>query len=175
MNDITSSFAPGLFEGRRPGVQVDDAVVVHLGMSGRWRIDPETPEAHDHLLLETAGHRFALCDPRRFGSVDLVATDALEAWPQFAALGPEPRRVLLAIGRQGVGAFRAAPAATAITAAPTYRRTARDLSSRNMCFPSQLGIPVATRGASRSGATSRTNSATRARCCSALPSSAASV
>lgn len=26
-----------------------------------------------------------------------------------AALGPEPRRVLLAIGRQGVGAFRAAP------------------------------------------------------------------
>jgi len=65
-------------------------VIFHLGMSGRWRIDPETPETHDHLLMETADHRFALCDPRRFGSVDLVATGALDAWPQFAALGPEP-------------------------------------------------------------------------------------
>ena len=42
-------------------------------------------------MLETdAGGVFALCDPRRFGSVDLVATDALDAWPPFAALGPEP-------------------------------------------------------------------------------------
>jgi formamidopyrimidine-DNA glycosylase len=65
-------------------------MIFHLGMSGRWRIDPEVPETHDHLLLETARHRFALCDPRRFGSVDLVASDGLEAWPQFAALGPEP-------------------------------------------------------------------------------------
>lgn len=65
-------------------------MIFHLGMSGRWRIDPETPEAHDHLLLETGAHRFALCDPRRFGSVDLVPTAALEAWPPFAALGPEP-------------------------------------------------------------------------------------
>ena len=65
-------------------------MIFHLGMSGRWRIDPETPDTHDHLLLETARHRFALCDPRRFGSVDLVATHALDLWPQFAALGPEP-------------------------------------------------------------------------------------
>ncbi len=68
----------------------DATMIFHLGMSGRWRIDPETPDPHDHLLLETADHRFALCDPRRFGSVDLLATDALDAWPQFAALGPEP-------------------------------------------------------------------------------------
>jgi formamidopyrimidine-DNA glycosylase len=65
-------------------------MIFHLGMSGRWRIDPEAAEPHDHLLLETARHRFALCDPRRFGSVDLVETGTLEAWPQFAALGPEP-------------------------------------------------------------------------------------
>ena len=65
-------------------------MIFHLGMSGRWRIDPDVPETHDHLILETASHRFALCDPRRFGSVDLVGSDALEAWPQFAALGPEP-------------------------------------------------------------------------------------
>lgn len=65
-------------------------MVFHLGMSGRWRIDPEMPETHDHLLMQTAGHRFALCDPRRFGSVDLVETPALDKWPPFAALGPEP-------------------------------------------------------------------------------------
>jgi formamidopyrimidine-DNA glycosylase len=65
-------------------------MIFHLGMSGRWRIDPAAPETHDHLLLETAGHRFALCDPRRFGSVDLVETSVLDEWPQFSALGPEP-------------------------------------------------------------------------------------
>ncbi len=65
-------------------------VIFHLGMSGRWRIDPEENDKHDHLLLETSGHRFALCDPRRFGSVDMVDTRSLDTWPQFASLGPEP-------------------------------------------------------------------------------------
>src|SRR5690606_19649760 len=55
-------------------------LVFHLGMSGRWRIDPETIGKHDHLVIETADHRFALCDPRRFGFVDLVASDMLEQW-----------------------------------------------------------------------------------------------
>ncbi|MEP2735616.1 MAG: bifunctional DNA-formamidopyrimidine glycosylase/DNA-(apurinic or apyrimidinic site) lyase [Erythrobacter sp.] len=68
----------------------DQTMVFHLGMSGRWRIDPAEPEKHDHLVMETADHSFALCDPRRFGSVDLMATDALNDWPPFAALGPEP-------------------------------------------------------------------------------------
>ncbi len=65
-------------------------MIFHLGMSGRWRIDPETIEKHDHLVIETADHRFSLCDPRRFGSVDLVAEEELDRWPQFAAMGPEP-------------------------------------------------------------------------------------
>ena len=65
-------------------------MVFHLGMSGRWRIDPDTLGKHDHLVLETAGHRFALCDPRRFGFVDLVPSDTLAEWPPFAAMGPEP-------------------------------------------------------------------------------------
>jgi formamidopyrimidine-DNA glycosylase len=67
-----------------------DTLVFHLGMSGRWRIDPGAELPHDHLILETAEHRLALNDPRRFGSVDLVPTGELEAWPPFAALGPEP-------------------------------------------------------------------------------------
>ena len=68
-----------------------DTMIFHLGMSGRWRIDPESLGAHDHLLIETdAGHRLALNDPRRFGSVDLVETAALDRYPPFAAMGPEP-------------------------------------------------------------------------------------
>ncbi len=66
-------------------------MVFHLGMSGRWRIEPEAAEKHDHLVLETgAGHVLALNDARRFGSVDLVDTEGLERWPPFAAMGPEP-------------------------------------------------------------------------------------
>jgi formamidopyrimidine-DNA glycosylase len=68
-----------------------DTMIFHLGMSGSWRIDHATLEKHDHLLLETdEGKRLALNDPRRFGSVDLVPTDELDAWPAFKALGPEP-------------------------------------------------------------------------------------
>jgi formamidopyrimidine-DNA glycosylase len=69
----------------------DQTLVFHLGMSGRWRIEPDAPDKHDHLVLETAsGHVLALNDARRFGSVDLVDTANLETWPPFAALGPEP-------------------------------------------------------------------------------------
>jgi formamidopyrimidine-DNA glycosylase len=71
-----------------------DTMVFHLGMSGSWRIDHATLEKHDHLLLETdEGKRLALNDPRRFGSVDLLATNELAEWPAFKALGPEPLEV----------------------------------------------------------------------------------
>jgi len=65
-------------------------MVFHLGMSGRWRIDPTELAKHDHLVIETADHRFALNDARRFGFVDLVDTAGLDEWPAFAMLGPEP-------------------------------------------------------------------------------------
>ena len=66
-------------------------MVFHLGMSGRWRIEPEEIGKHDHLVIETgSGHQLSLCDPRRFGSVDLIDTATLDLWPTFAALGPEP-------------------------------------------------------------------------------------
>lgn len=68
-----------------------DTLVFHLGMSGRWRIDPADLGAHDHFLIETdVGRRAVLNDPRRFGSLDLVATDSLGEWAPFAAMGPEP-------------------------------------------------------------------------------------
>jgi formamidopyrimidine-DNA glycosylase len=68
-----------------------DSLVFHLGMSGRWRIDPGELGTHDHFLLETdEGRRAVLNDPRRFGSLDLVPTDALGRWEPFAKMGPEP-------------------------------------------------------------------------------------
>ena len=68
-----------------------DTLVFHLGMSGRWRVDPSQIEKHDHLIIETeGGHVLALNDHRRFGSLDLVRTDSIADWPVFKALGPEP-------------------------------------------------------------------------------------
>lgn len=104
--DLRRPFPPGLVQaltgarvtamGRRAKyglIQTDreQTMVFHLGMSGRWRIEPDTPDKHDHLVLETAsGHVLALNDARRFGSVDLIDTAALDAWAPFAAMGPEP-------------------------------------------------------------------------------------
>lgn len=68
-----------------------DAMIFHLGMSGRWRTDVGEPEKHDHLLLETgAGRVLALNDARRFGSIDLVSGDPETTFAPFVALGPEP-------------------------------------------------------------------------------------
>jgi formamidopyrimidine-DNA glycosylase len=68
----------------------EDTLIFHLGMSGRWRIDPGEVAPHDHLILDTADHRLALYDPRRFGFVHLVSSAALSAYPAFAVMGPEP-------------------------------------------------------------------------------------
>jgi formamidopyrimidine-DNA glycosylase len=69
----------------------DDTLIFHLGMSGRWRVDPAEIGTHDHLLIETdEGRVIALNDPRRFGSLDLMRSEDVERWPTFAALGPEP-------------------------------------------------------------------------------------
>lgn len=90
---LTGACVTGLGRRAKYGLVYTDrgrTLVFHLGMSGRWRIDPKTMEKHDHLVLETAGHLFVLNDARRFGSVDLVDTDALDEWPVFAAMGPEP-------------------------------------------------------------------------------------
>ena len=67
-----------------------DTMIFHLGMSGRWRVDPAELLKHDHLILETPTQRLALNDARRFGSVDLVPTASLADFPAFKTLGPEP-------------------------------------------------------------------------------------
>lgn len=69
----------------------DDVLIFHLGMSGRWRVDPSAIEKHDHFILEThSGRVTALNDPRRFGSLDLMAAGDLQKYKAFAKMGPEP-------------------------------------------------------------------------------------
>ena len=91
---LTGATVTGLGRRAKYGLIHTDrgqTMVFHLGMSGRWRTNPDALGTHDHLVLETeSGHTLALCDPRRFGSVDLVMEAALDQWPAFAALGPEP-------------------------------------------------------------------------------------
>lgn len=74
------------------------ALLLHLGMSGRVRIegagigafhhDPSILPRHDHLVLTTdAGTTITLNDARRFGAVDFVREGA---HPLLDRLGPEP-------------------------------------------------------------------------------------
>lgn len=87
-----------------------DTLIFHLGMSGKWRIDPAELGLHDHLLLETdAGRKLALNDPRRFGSVDLVPTDELGGFQAFVKMGPEPLEA--AFNAKALGAALAGRAA----------------------------------------------------------------
>jgi formamidopyrimidine-DNA glycosylase len=91
---LTRAVVTGLGRRAKYGlIHVDrgDTLIFHLGMSGRWRVDPSDEQPHDHLLIVTgAGRRLALNDPRRFGFLDLVRSDALADYPPFAAMGPEP-------------------------------------------------------------------------------------
>ncbi|MEL6977718.1 MAG: bifunctional DNA-formamidopyrimidine glycosylase/DNA-(apurinic or apyrimidinic site) lyase [Pseudomonadota bacterium] len=91
--------------------------LIHLGMTGRFSVGArgvaaaalgrfvhrtggeaatsdgaDAPErgTHDHLLLETAGHRLLYNDVRRFGAMDLCPTAALPTHRLLAAIGPEP-------------------------------------------------------------------------------------
>ena len=69
----------------------EDVLIFHLGMSGRWRVDPAELEKHDHFLIETAAGRVvALNDHRRFGSLDIVPEGTLADYRFFAKMGPEP-------------------------------------------------------------------------------------
>jgi formamidopyrimidine-DNA glycosylase len=72
-----------------------DSVLIHLGMSGRMLIRPRggnDAALHEHIAVTTDdGWEVGFVDPRRFGSVDLVRTEAEDAHRLLAGLGPEPR------------------------------------------------------------------------------------
>ncbi len=91
---MTGARVTGLSRRAKYGlVETDrgDMMIFHLGMSGRWRIDPTDIGAHDHLLVETdQGRLLSLNDPRRFGSLDLVRANAWTGYAPFMRMGPEP-------------------------------------------------------------------------------------
>ena len=69
-----------------------ETLIIHLGMSGRMLIsDGAELVKHDHVVLDMEnGVRITFNDPRRFGMMDLCATDKLDEHRVFADMGPEP-------------------------------------------------------------------------------------
>jgi formamidopyrimidine-DNA glycosylase len=81
-----------------------ETLLMHLGMSGSFRVDiqkggnsesttlrTEGTPRHDHVAFQmSTGAIVTFNDPRRFGFMDLVATDALATHPVLSKLGPEP-------------------------------------------------------------------------------------
>ena len=78
-----------------------ETLLIHLGMSGRMTIsgdplgrfvrDHPAAQKHDHVVLDMAnGARIVFNDARRFGMMDLMATQHAGQHRLLAALGPEP-------------------------------------------------------------------------------------
>ncbi|HET8920397.1 MAG TPA: bifunctional DNA-formamidopyrimidine glycosylase/DNA-(apurinic or apyrimidinic site) lyase [Xanthobacteraceae bacterium] len=85
-----------------------DVLIMHLGMSGSFHVflgHDERPGkhlgryyherskhlAHDHVVFHLAsGASVTFNDPRRFGSMKLVAREELDGEPLLRGLGPEP-------------------------------------------------------------------------------------
>jgi len=86
-----------------------DVLLMHLGMSGSFRVirtdgqatQHQSPgqfhharskdEAHDHVVFHmSGGNDIIFNDPRRFGYMKIIARNALDDEPLLRDLGPEP-------------------------------------------------------------------------------------
>jgi formamidopyrimidine-DNA glycosylase len=82
-----------------------DVLIMHLGMSGSFHVFREDGAkalgryyheraqhaAHDHVVFHmSSGSIVTFNDPRRFGSMKIVARDKLDDEPLLRGLGPEP-------------------------------------------------------------------------------------
>jgi formamidopyrimidine-DNA glycosylase len=78
-----------------------DVLVMHLGMSGSFRVDDakiakyhhekSKSTKHDHVVFHMSnGATVTFNDPRRFGSMKLVARTKMESEPLLRGIGPEP-------------------------------------------------------------------------------------
>jgi formamidopyrimidine-DNA glycosylase len=68
-----------------------NAVLLHLGMSGRLILGGPPQGPHEHLTFEfDRSLVLRFIDPRRFGLLDLCARTALERHPRLVSLGLEP-------------------------------------------------------------------------------------
>jgi formamidopyrimidine-DNA glycosylase len=79
-------------------VSSGETLIMHLGMSGSFRIETGTDGGarvergrHDHVIFDlSSGTAVVFNDPRRFGFMDLAAPGRLPAHPTISTLGPEP-------------------------------------------------------------------------------------
>jgi formamidopyrimidine-DNA glycosylase len=78
-----------------------ETLLMHLGMSGSFRVTRETPgrrptreaarDPHDHVVFHmSSGRAVVFNDPRRFGMMELVPAGTLSRHPVLSKLGPEP-------------------------------------------------------------------------------------
>ena len=78
-----------------------ETLVMHLGMSGSFRVEGAEPigefhydrskaPAHDHVVFHVDGARVVYNDPRRFGYMTLIETRALDRHALFRDIGMEP-------------------------------------------------------------------------------------
>jgi formamidopyrimidine-DNA glycosylase len=80
------------FDGERQPV-----ALVHLGMTGRFLVEPTTPRRarpeyrrHEHWRMDFGDRLVRFVDPRRFGALDVGDAADLPSHPLLAALGQEP-------------------------------------------------------------------------------------
>jgi formamidopyrimidine-DNA glycosylase len=122
-----------------------DVLLMHLGMSGSFRIqkekDAQTPGqfhhprgkngAHDHVVFHmSSGAAVIFNDPRRFGYMKVIARKDLYDEPLLRGLGPEP------LGNQFDAAMLAASCegkATSLKAALLDQRVVAGLGNIYVC------------------------------------------
>ena len=82
-------------------LSTQEALVMHLGMSGRFTVnndaaaefhhDPGTNPKHDHVVFHMeGGATVTYNDPRRFGFMEMWPMAQIEDYPRVKHLGPEP-------------------------------------------------------------------------------------
>jgi len=119
-----------------------NVLVMHLGMSGSFRIGKDAKPgvyyherskstAHDHVVFHMSnGQTITFNDPRRFGSMKLVARAKIDEEPLLHALGPEP------LGNEFDAAMLAAACAgkkTSLKAALLDQRVVAGLGNIYVC------------------------------------------
>ena len=123
-----------------------DVLIMHLGMSGSFRIDKDSKNsdvpgdfhherskdsAHDHVVFHLAnGRTVTFNDPRRFGSMKIVARAKLDEEPLLKSIGPEP------LGNEFDAAMLAAACAgkkTSLKAALLDQRVVAGLGNIYVC------------------------------------------
>lgn len=119
-----------------------DVLVMHLGMSGSFRVGHESrpgvyyhekakSTAHDHVVFHMSnGEVVTFNDPRRFGSMKLVARARIDEEPLLRSIGPEP------LGNEFDAAMLAAACAgkkTSLKAALLDQRVVAGLGNIYVC------------------------------------------